>query len=283
MSLLARILGDADRHAAHETVPAWRYEGDVAVEGREEVAAETAVALVYNGTPHAVMMASPRDLEEFGVGFTVTENIVAHRDEIRKVRVRGLTEGMELDIEIDPARHRTLDRRRRALTGRVGCGLCGQESLQQAVRKPAPVPSRVIISHTSVQTAIEELPKWQALNRVTGALHAAAWVSLDGEVLAVREDVGRHNAFDKLVGCLLNDRTDFSRGFALITSRASHEMVQKAASVGIEALIAVSAPTTLAVRLAETANVTLIAFARAKRYTVYSGHERVIGAELTAA
>lgn len=282
MSLLARILGDADRSAAHQPVAAWRYEGDVAVEAREEVAAETAVALVYNGTPHAVMMASPRDLEEFAVGFTVTEDIVACREDVRRVRVRNLAEGMELDIEIDPARHRTLDRRRRALTGRVGCGLCGQESLLQAVRKPSPVPNKLKLPHTAVPTAVQELPQWQALNRVTGALHAAAWVNLDGEVLAVREDVGRHNAFDKLIGCLLNDRTDFSRGFALITSRASHEMVQKAASVGIEALVAVSAPTTLAVRLAETANVTLIAFARGERYTVYSGHERMIGAALTA-
>jgi len=220
-------------------------------------------------------MASPQDLEEFGVGFTVTENIVADRGEIKSVRTRQLPEGIELSIEIDPARHKELDKRQRALTGRVGCGLCGQQSLQQAVRKTAPVSDTMRVKARAIQAAIAELPSWQALNRVTGALHAAAWVDLNGEVLGVREDVGRHNAFDKLIGCLLNDKTDFSQGFALITSRASHEMVQKAASVGIQLLIAVSAPTTLAVKLAEETGVTLVAFARGERYTVYSGHHRI--------
>lgn len=275
MNLLARILGDASRTAAHHALPVRRYAGGETVEAHEEVAAETAVALVYNGTPHAVMMASPRDLEEFGIGFTVTENIVAARDEIRSVRARDFAEGIELSIEIDPKRHRELDRRQRALTGRVGCGMCGQQSLAQAVRKPARVPSGLVVPHSAVHAAVAELPQWQSLNRVTGALHAAAWVSAEGEVLAVREDVGRHNAFDKLIGCLLNDRCDFSAGFALITSRASHEMVQKAASVGIQMLVAVSAPTTLAVRLATETGVTLIAFARNERYTIYSDRERI--------
>lgn len=275
MSLISRILGDADRRTAHEGLPAWQYRGDEVVQVQEEVASETAVALLYNDTPHAVMMASPQDLEEFGVGFTVTENIVERREEIRSVRAHVVSAGIELYIEIDPERHRALSRRQRSLTGRVGCGVCGQQSLAQAVRKPPRVPGKVVIPHVVVQKAVAELPQWQALNRVTGALHAAAWVSLEGEVLAIREDVGRHNAFDKLIGCLLNDRTDFAKGVALITSRASHEMVQKAASVGIEMLIAVSAPTTLAVRLAKETGVTLIAFARGERYTVYSGHERI--------
>lgn len=276
MTLLSRILGDAGRRAVHEGLPAWQYRGDEVVQVREEVASETAVAFVYNDTPHAVMMASPQDLEEFGIGFTVTESIVARREEIRSVRARMSPEGVELHIEIDPARHRALSRRQRALTGRVGCGVCGQQTLAQAIRKPPRVPAKVVVPYVTVQKAVAELPTWQALNRVTGALHAAAWVSLQGEVLAVREDVGRHNAFDKLIGGLLNDRTDFSTGVALITSRASHEMVQKAASVGIEMLIAVSAPTTLAVRLAKDTGVTLIAFARGGRYTVYSGSERII-------
>ncbi|MFO7190475.1 MAG: formate dehydrogenase accessory sulfurtransferase FdhD [Pseudomonadota bacterium] len=276
MNLLARILGDAGRPASHRALPVRRYVGDEATDAYEEVAAETAVAFVYNGTPHAVMMASPSDLEEFGVGFTVTERIVARREEIRSVRARELPEGIELAIEIDPERHRELDRRQRALTGRVGCGLCGQQSLAQAIRKPERVARGLRVSHGAVHAAVAELPRWQAVNRVTGALHAAAWVGPEGEVLAVREDVGRHNAFDKLIGCLLNDRADLDKGFALITSRASHEMVQKAASVGIQMLVAVSAPTTLAVRLASETGVTLIAFARNNRYTVYSGSERIV-------
>lgn len=275
MSLLSRILGGPRLPAAHEALPALRYRGEVVSPCNERVAAETAVALVYNGTPHAVMMASPEDLEAFGVGFTITEHIVAARDEIHRVRSQVVADGIELHIEIDPARHRELDRRRRALTGRVGCGMCGQQTLAQAVRKPAPVPDTIRIKAGAVQSAVAELPAWQALNRETGSLHAAAWVSLEGEVLAVREDVGRHNAFDKLIGSLLNDRADFGAGMALITSRASHEMVQKAATVGIQVLIAVSAPTMLAVNLAQETGVTLIAFARGERYTVYSGSERI--------
>ena len=281
--MLSRILGKPAGPAVHATLPALSYRGDVATEGNEQVAAETAVALVYNGTPHAVMMASPLNLEEFGVGFTVTENIVAKRGEIRSVRSRVVADGIELELEIDPARHRELDRRRRSLTGRVGCGMCGQQTLAQAVRKSPAVPNTARIAHQAVQLAIAELPKWQEINRETGSLHAAAWVSLEGEVLAVREDVGRHNAFDKLIGSLLNEQADFSRGIALITSRASHEMVQKAAAVGIQILAAVSAPTMLAVKLAQETDVTLIAFARGERYTIYSGRERVVAAELVSA
>lgn len=282
MSLLARILGNPAKPAALQRLSAWRYENDDAVAVEEEVAAETAVAFVYNGTPHAVMMASPLDLEEFAVGFTVTENIVANRNEIHAVRSRPRPEGIELDIRIAPDRHRELDRRQRALTGRVGCGLCGQQSLAQAVRRPPPVARTVRVMPEVVRRAVATLPVWQSLNRQTGSLHAAAWVSLSGEVLDVREDVGRHNAFDKLIGKLLNEGADFGEGLALITSRASHEMVQKAAAVGIQVLAAVSAPTALAVELANETGITLIAFARGERYTVYSANERFIMPELSA-
>lgn len=275
MSVLTNIFGVSPPPAVQTALPALRYRNGALAPCSERVAAETAVALIYNGTPHAVMMASPADLQAFGIGFTVTERIVASREEIRGVRSRALAEGVELHIEIDAARHRELARRQRVLTGRVGCGVCGQQTLAQAVYEPAPVPRTMRIDADAVRLALAELPAWQAINRETGALHAAAWAKPDGGILVVREDVGRHNAFDKLIGSLLGDRVDFGAGFAIITSRASHEMVQKAAVVGMQVLVAVSAPTALAVKLAQATGMTLIAFARNGRYTVYTGAERI--------
>lgn len=281
--MLTNIFGVASHPAVQGALPALRYEdGGALTPCTERVAAETAVALIYNDTPHAVMMASPADLEAFGIGFTITEGIVATRDEIRSVRSRAVAEGIELHIEIDAARHRELGRRQRVLTGRVGCGVCGQQTLAQAVRRPAPVPQTVRVEARAIQAALVELPAWQAINRETGALHAAAWADPTGKILAVREDVGRHNAFDKLIGSLYEARVDFGSGIAVITSRASHEMVQKAAAARIQVLVAVSAPTALAVRLARETGITLIAFARNERYTIYTGSERIIAEVATA-
>jgi len=267
------------RDPTREAVSAERREGGRAAAREDIVAAETAVALVYNGTPHAVMMATPADLEDFAVGFTLSEGIVRRHEELYRVVSRPVTDGVELAIELDPVRHRDLDRRRRNLAGRVGCGLCGAQTIAQAIRHPAAVPRTLRLAADAVPRAIAALPALQPLNLATGAVHAAGWMNPAGGIELVREDVGRHNALDKLIGAMTAAGRDFGGGAVVITSRASHEMVLKAATVGIQAVVAMSAPTTLAIRFAGQTGVTLIAFARGDRYSVYAGADRVAAAE----
>lgn len=263
----------------HEACPAVRREGEGTRACEDVVASETAIALVYNGQPYAVMMATPGHLEDFALGFSLSEGIVRAREEFRSARPRIVADGIELAIEIDPRRQRELARKQRSLAGRVGCGLCGAQTIAQAIRKPPPVEHALQLTHEAIRKAIAALPSAQPLNSATGAVHAAAWANDRGEIELVREDVGRHNALDKLIGARLAGGRGFDDGFAMITSRASHEMVQKAATVGIEALVAFSAPTTLAIRVAQKSGVTLVAFARETRHTVYAGAERFIDEE----
>jgi FdhD protein len=276
VSYLDKLVGPMQLLPAYERVKAERH-GDRGVELSEElVAAETAVALSYNGTPHAVMMATPADMEAFAIGFTITEGIVKRRKEIHAIEVVPTADGIELNIRIDAVRHRTLDRKRRILTGQVGCGICGAETIAHAIRRAKPVDSTLKLEDAAIRRALADLPEMQAINRATGAAHGAAWFNKAGEIELLCEDVGRHNALDKLIGAMLEKGSDFSRGAVLMTSRASHEIIQKSAVVGIQALIALSAPTSLAIKVAAKTNLTLIAFARGNRYTVYSGAERVI-------
>jgi FdhD protein len=253
-----------------------RWRGDRSESCDDAIAEEVPVAFLYNEQPHAVMMATPRDLDDFAVGFSLGEAIVTASTEIGGVEVRTRLEGIELAIRVPANRADALEKRRRALTGRTGCGLCGAQSLEDAVRQPPPVADGPCIGAATLRSAIRAVGAAQSLNRVTGATHAAAWAGRDGTITLVREDVGRHNALDKLIGALARTGTDTRAGFAVVTSRASFEMVQKAATAGITLLAAMSAPTVLAIHLAEATGLTLIAFARRDGHVVYSHPWRMI-------
>lgn len=243
-------------------------------EQRAPLAAEVPVALVYNGRPHAVMMCTPADLEDFAVGFTVTE-LIANAGEIRRTDVVKYARGIELQMEIPAAAAEQLSERTRAITGRTGCGLCGVEVIGDALREPDPVRSSLRISRDALWRAGEGLGAQQPLNRDTNAIHAAAWATADGTLRVVREDVGRHNALDKVIGALARGGTDPSAGFAVVTSRASYELVQKAAVANIPLLAAVSRPTDLAVQLAHAAGITLVGLLRDRTANVYAHVERI--------
>ncbi|MCC2658263.1 MAG: Formate dehydrogenase chain [Panacagrimonas sp.] len=254
---------------AHRDVQVWR-EPDGASPDR--VAEEVPVALRYNGRPHVVMMCTPADLEDFARGFSVTENVVEAVGEIGSIAVTQLVapEGFEIDVRVPLQRAERLNGRERNLEGRTGCGLCGAREIADAMRPVRRVPAGAKVGLPAIRRALEGLRKLQPLNAATGATHAAAWATPDGLIVAAREDVGRHNALDKLIGRLLFDGRDLSRGFLVITSRASYEMVQKAACVGIGLVVAISAPTALAIRVADEAGLTLIGFARGDRQVVYT-------------
>jgi FdhD protein len=239
------------------------------------VAEEVPVALVYHDVPHVVMLATPADLEDYGVGFTLSEGLVARMDEIRGVEVTRGAGVADVHLSVAWERFTQLLQRRRNLTGRTGCGLCGAETAADAIRAPAPVPAGVTISAAQMHAAIEQLGTRQPINARTGSVHAAAWVLPQEGIQLVREDVGRHNALDKSIGALARAGADFSSGYMLITSRASYEMVQKCATLGISLLVALSAPTAFAVRLAEQTGLTLVAFARRDRHVVYANPWRL--------
>jgi FdhD protein len=239
------------------------------------VAEEMPVALVYHEVPHVVMLATPADLEDYGIGFTLSEGLVARADEIRGVEVTQGAASADVKISVAWERFTQLLQRRRNLAGRTGCGLCGAETAQDAIRECAPVPAGVSISAQQLHEAMAQLPERQPINLRTGSVHAAAWVVPGAGIQLVREDVGRHNALDKAIGALSRAGADFTAGCMLITSRASYEMVQKAATVGISLLVAFSAPTAFAVRLAQRAGLTLVAFARTDRHVIYTHPHRV--------
>jgi FdhD protein len=237
---------------------------------RDLVAEEMPVALVYHGVPHVVMLATPADLEDYAVGFTLSEGLVAHPDEIRGVEVVRGEESAEVRITVAWERFSALLDRRRNLTGRSGCGLCGQETVEQAVRPVKTVGAGARLSAAELHDAIMQLAGLQPLNARTGSVHAAAWIVPGKGIQVVREDVGRHNALDKTIGALVRSGVDPAGGAVLLTSRASFEMVQKSAAVGVAFVAAFSAPTAFAVRLAERAGLTLVAFAREHQHVVYA-------------
>lgn len=242
----------------------------------DHVAEEVPVALVYNGISHAVMLASPSNLEDFGAGFSLTEGIVDHVGEIYECSVEQEESGMTVQMRVAGDKMMRLKERKRSMAGRTGCGLCGAESLQHAIRTPQPVPNGHTLTAAALHDAFEQLRPRQLLQLQTGATHAAAWLAADGGVRIVREDIGRHNAVDKLIGALLRNGEDVSAGAAIVTSRASYEIVQKVAAAGIQTLAAISAPTGLAIRMAEDANITLLGFVREGRHVAYSHPRRLI-------
>jgi FdhD protein len=239
------------------------------------LAEETPVALIYNGVSHAVMLATAQDLEDFALGFSLSEGIVQSAGELYSVEVRVQGNGIEVHCEIASERFMQLKERRRTLAGKTGCGLCGAESLEQAMRHPKSLSEQRKFDAKAIVLGLQAIQAQQYLQQQTGATHASAYVQPDGKVSLVREDVGRHNALDKLVGALAKQAIE-KTGFIITTSRASFEMVQKAASAGIGMLVAVSAPTGLAVRVADQCGLTLVGFARESQYVIYSHTENVI-------
>lgn len=263
------------------TVEVMIVEGDQIKSGHDLIAAEVPVALNYNNSPFVVMMATPQQLDDFAYGFSLSEQLVDSLDEIGSVAVSAiapdnLMAGFEIAVQIPPARHAALVKQQRNLLGRSGCGLCGIASIEAAIRPPRQVTGNPVITAKAIERALQEITPLQSLNRLTGALHAAAWCTPQGAIDTLCEDVGRHNALDKLIGQHLRADCDFTDGFVLITSRASHEMVQKAASVGIAIVVAVSAPTLAAIQLANTCGITLIGFARSNRCLIYSHPQRLV-------
>ena len=241
----------------------------------DQVAEEVPVALVFHNVPHVVMLATPANFEDFAVGFTLSEGLVAHPDEIREVEVTHGAEAVDVRVTVVWERFTELLHRRRNLTGRTGCGLCGAETADDAIREVAKVGPGTNVTTGDLHAAIEQLGSLQPINSRTGSVHAAAWVVPGKGIQLVREDVGRHNALDKTIGALVRGKVDLSTGYMLITSRASFEMVQKCATVGISFLAALSAPTAFAVRLAQKSGLTLVAFARRDRHVVYANPERL--------
>lgn len=259
----------------HNSYSAFRCSDGNVIHSNEVVAEEVPVALVYNGISHAVMLATPQHLEDFAIGFSLSECIVGRPGEIQDLEIVEQVNGIEVHMQLSGERAHALKLHRRTLAGRTGCGLCGTESLDQLAKRVATVRSSAVLNEGALPRALAALQEMQPLFHVTGAVHAAAWCGFDGDVKLLREDVGRHNALDKLIGSLAARRIGFESGFVLITSRASYEIVQKAAAVGIAVVAAVSAPTGLAVRVAVESGVTLIGFVRGERHCVYSHPERV--------
>jgi formate dehydrogenase accessory protein FdhD len=259
----------APRDRALHTVSARRLDGSNERQVTEELAAEVPVAMQYNGRPHAVMLATPADLEDFAYGFALTERIVAAVDELTLTATRWTDHGVALEMLIPAARAAALHNRDRNLTGRTGCGLCGTATLEAAIRPVRRVAAEpVALTASEVWAGMQRLSALQPFNSASGAVHAAALLSAHGS-LTVREDVGRHNAIDKAVGAVM--REGHRPHSLLVTSRASYEVVHKAAEVGCTLVAAISAPTALALRLAQEAGVTLVGWTREPRLTVYCG------------
>lgn len=265
----------ADVPAPSQQVPRIRLHGGAAEPGERAVAEETAVAFSYNRLSHAVMMATPADLHDFAVGFSLTEGIVATPAAIEELTVVPSPHGVELRMWVDPAVLARLDTRRRLLAGPTGCGLCGLESLEQALREPPPVPPGGRVTAAEIGAALAAMEAEQLLGRQTRAVHAAGLWQVGRGLVAVREDVGRHNALDKLAGAAARAGVDPAGCMILLTSRVSVELVQKAARIGAPVLCAVSAPTALALRVAARAGLTVVGVARRDGFEVFTHPGRI--------
>ena len=238
------------------------------------LADEVPVALVYNGISHVVMMATPKDLEAFALGFSLSEGIIDSPAEIFGMDVVPGCDGIEVQIELSSRRFMGLKEQRRAMAGRTGCGVCGVEQLEQIGKPIAPLPFTQTFALENLDKALRQLKNYQPVGQKTGCTHAAAWMAPEGELVGGCEDVGRHVALDKLLG--YRSRESWQQGAVLVSSRASYEMVQKSAMCGVEILFAVSAATRLAVEVAERSNLTLVGFSKPGRATVYTHPQRLI-------
>lgn len=255
----------------------WQLGNNNTANGSDHIAAEVPVAMTYNRHSHVVMMATPDDFEDFGLGFSITEGLIGSANDLLSIKVVPRDGGVELAMTITEEWYDRLQTQRRNMTGRTGCGLCGAERIEQALRYPESVGNEVRVNDQVLQRAVTDMNSHQPLQSITGATHAAAWCDLAGDIQELREDVGRHNALDKLIGRLVKQNFSADKGFVLVSSRASYEMVYKAAAVGVELIMAVSAPTTLAVDFATRSGMTLVGFARPGRHNVYTFPERIEG------
>jgi FdhD protein len=236
---------------------------------------EVPVSFSYNGSSHAVMMASPQDLQDFAVGFSLTQRIVERSSDIEAIEIVALAKGIDCQLWISPDKAANIAKKRRALAGPTGCGICGVEGIDAAVQPVQRVDTTITVLATEIHTAMSALSANQPLGMATRATHAAGYWSRETGLMAVREDVGRHNALDKLAGALAQ-RADMHNGIVLLTSRVSIEMVQKTAAIGASMIIAVSAPTSLAIETAEAANIGLIGVARDDGFEVFTYPERIV-------
>jgi len=285
--MLARAASPPPRLAGHVPAAVGRFGKAGPTPAVEEVAVETPVALLYNGISHVVMMATPADLEDFAVGFSIAEGVVAQMGEIAAIAVTtavapsgtaggpGVVAGFRVDVTIPEERAFAVRMRHRNLSGRTGCGVCGVAEIDQALRPLPVIAAGRAIAPAAIDRAMRDLPRRQQLNGLTGAVHAAGFADREGRLVTVREDIGRHNALDKLIGGALRDGRDPADGFVVVTSRCSMEMVQKTALFGAPLIAAVSAPTSLAIALADGSGVALVAFARGAGFNVYSHPERI--------
>ncbi|MBJ8835222.1 formate dehydrogenase accessory sulfurtransferase FdhD [Citrobacter sp. Cpo126] len=242
----------------------------------DEVAEEVPVALVYNGISHVVMMASPKDLEHFAVGFSLSEGIIESPQDIYGMDVVPSCNGLEVQVELSSRRFMGLKERRRALAGRTGCGVCGVEQLNDIGKPVQPLQFTQTFDLANLDNALRHLNDFQPVGQLTGCTHAAAWVQPSGHLAGGHEDVGRHVALDKLLGRRAIEGETWQQGAVLVSSRASYEMVQKSAMCGVEILFAVSAATTLAVEVAERCNLTLVGFCKPGRATIYTHPQRLV-------
>lgn len=282
------IAGSEPTAVLETAVEVWRAQEDETTieKGIDQVASEVAVALVYNGVSHVVMMASPINLEAFALGFSLTEGIVDKTGDIYEIQIQRLEAGIEILLTISSHCFSRLKDKRRNLAGRSGCGLCGAESLQQ-VRLPLPrVVADFEISHRAVEHATRALREHQPLQALTGGVHGAGWFNAEGELLQLCEDVGRHNALDKLIGSLCQNKlatetgAPKQAGFLLVSSRASYEILQKCAMANIGVIVALSAPTALAIDIARDADITLVGFSRENRHIAYTHSRRLLEQQL---
>lgn len=242
----------------------------------DHLADEVPVALVYNGISHVVMMASPKDLEYFAIGFSLSEGIIEDAREIFGIDVVQACSGIEVQIELSSRRFMGLKERRRTLAGRTGCGVCGVEQLNDIGKPVAPLPFTQTFSLADLDQGLSQLRGFQPVGQLTGCTHVAAWMLPSGELAGGHEDVGRHVALDKLLGRRAREDDRWQQGAVLVSSRASYEMVQKSAMCGVEILFAVSAATTLAVDVAERCNLTLVGFCKPGRATIYTHPQRLV-------
>ena len=244
-------------------------------EGQRTIPEETAIALTYNGGTYAVMMGTPQDLRDFAIGFSLNEGIVQSLEDILSLDIVELDNGIELRMWLSPSKAERVNEKRRHIAGPTGCGICGVESIAEAVRPPALVPAGHSFSPAEIMAAMASVAPLQQINKDTRSVHAAAFWTRARGIVRVREDVGRHNALDKLAGVLAQQRVTTRDGMVLLTSRVSVEMVQKTAAIGAPLMVAVSAPTALAVRMAEAAGITLAAIARADGFEIFTHPQRI--------
>lgn len=273
-NLAEEVRADAPGYVTRP-IERWRH-GQITQED-DCIAEEVPVAMRYNGASFAVMMASPHDLEDFALGFSLSEGLIDTPSQLLELDIHPLLEGIELAMRVTENAHGAqLEREReRLLPGRSGCGICGTRELENAIRQHHPVGAGHTITRDALEQALRQLQARQPMNSATGAVHAAAWADRNGQIQLVREDVGRHNALDKLIGAMRRAGIDANDGMALVTSRASYEMVTKATSAGITLLAAISAPTALAIELARSAGLTLVGFTRPGSHNVYTHPDRL--------